>query len=118
MNIDLGVCVCVTILTTKRIQLYQPVTEGQLCSHGQNQFSLSRYTKSKPLSSEDYKSQQHAPLQDEVRHRRPPYKRQVPGFGPEVVLLDLAPFLHVRTRRRSRRHPRRLRALRVSTVSP
>lgn len=37
--------------------------------------------------------------------RRPPYKRQVRGFGPEVVLLDLAPFLRVRTRRRSRRHP-------------
>lgn len=110
---------CVTILTTKRIQLYQPVTnEGQLCSHGQNQFSLSEYTKSKPLSSEDYKSQ-HAPLQDEVRI--PPTRHisvQVRGFGPEVVLLDLAPFLRVRTRRRSRRHPRRLRALRVSTVSP
>lgn len=39
--------------------------EGQLCSHGQNKFSLSRHTKSKPLSSEDYKSQ-HAPLQDDA----------------------------------------------------
>ena len=49
--------------------------------------------------------------------RQPQYKRQVRGFGPEVVLLDLAPFLRVRTRRWSRRHPRRLRALRVFTVS-